>query len=128
MFYSWSLLTSFICQEVELQSRRDQFQIEELRQQQLLEKRQLPKRLKAEHKVQVAELRKAARTKRTDNDREKIRQLDEQYVRKSQLETELMNEKHEKSMETLRAELDANMRDVQEIQVCCIGHLAKQYT
>ena len=104
-------------QEVELQGRRDQFQIEELRQQQLLEKRQLPKRLKAEHKLQVAELRKAARNKRTDNDREKIRQLDEQYVRKSQMETELMNEKHEKSMETLRAELDANMRDLQEIQV-----------
>lgn len=58
-----------------------------------------------------------SRGKRTDNDREKIRQLDEQYVRKSQLETELMNEKHEKSMETLRAELDANMRDLQEIQV-----------
>lgn len=95
--------------------------MEELRQKQLLEKRQLPKRLKAEHKVQVAELRKAARNKRTDNDREKLRQLDEQYVRKSQLETELMNEKHEKSMETLRAELDANMRDLQEIQVG--GHL-----
>ena len=104
-------------QEVELQGRRDQFQIEELRQQQLLEKRQLPKKLKAEHKAQVAELRKAARNKRTDNDREKLRQLDEQYVRKSQLETELMNEKHEKSMEMLRAELEANMRDLQEIQV-----------
>lgn len=65
----------------------------------------------------MAELRKAARNKRTDNEREKLRQLDEQYVRKSQLETELMNEKHEKSMETLRAELDANMRDLQEIQV-----------
>lgn len=104
-------------QEVELQGRRDQFQIEELRQQQLLEKRQLPKKLKAEHKAQVAELRKASRNKRTDNDREKLRQLDEQYVRKSQLETELMNEKHEKSMETLRAELEANMRDLQEIQV-----------
>ena len=107
-----------ICtQEVELQGRRDQFQIEELRQQQLLEKRQLPKKLKAEHKAQVAELRKASRNKRTDNDREKLRQLDEQYVRKSQLETELMNERHEKSMETLRAELEANMRDLQEIQV-----------
>lgn len=108
----------WICtQEVELQGRRDQFQIEELRQQQLLEKRQLPKKLKTEHKAQVAELRKASRNKRTDNDREKLRQLDEQYVRKSQLETELMNERHEKSMETLRAELDANMRDLQEIQV-----------
>ena len=109
--------TCICTQEVELQGRRDQFQIEELRQQQLLEKRQLPKKLKADHKAQVAELRKASRNKRTDNDREKLRQLDEQYVRKSQLETELMNEKHEKSMEMLRAELEANMRDLQEIQV-----------
>ena len=101
--------------------------MEELRQQQLLEKRQLPKKLKAEHKVQIAELRKAARNKKTDNDREKLRQLDEQYVRKSKLETELMNEKHEKSMETLRAELDANMRDLQEIQVKQLDNVREVY-
>lgn len=104
-------------QEVELQGRRDQFRVEELRQRHILEKRQLPKKLKADHKAQVAALRKAIRNKKADNEKEKLRQLDEQYVRKSQVETELMNEKHEKELETLRAELDANMRELQEIQV-----------
>ena len=44
-------------------------------------------------------------------------QLDEQYVKRSQLETELMNEKHEKELEMLKAELEANMRELQDIQV-----------
>lgn len=49
--------------------------MEELRQQQLLERRQLPKKLKAEHKQQVAELRKAIRQKKVENDKEKFRQV-----------------------------------------------------
>ena len=102
---------------MELQGRRDQFRLEELRQRHLLEKRQLPKSLKTDHKAQVATLRKAIRSKKTDNEKEKFRQLDEQYVRKSQVQTELMNDRHEKELETLRAELDANMRELQEIQV-----------
>lgn len=101
---------------MELQGRRDQFQLEELRQKQMLEKRQLPKRLKADHKQKVTEARKALRnSKKTDKDA--LRKLDEQYVKLCQLETELMNERHEKEMETLKAELDANMRELQEIQV-----------
>lgn len=100
---------------MELQGRRDQFQLEELRQKQLLEKRQLPKRLKADHKQKVAEARKALRNKKADKDT--LRKLDEQYVKLCQLETELMNERHEKEMETLKAELEANMRELQEIQV-----------
>ena len=38
-------------------------------------------------------------------------------MKRSQLETELMNEKQEKELETLKAELEANMRELQEIQV-----------
>lgn len=102
-------------QEVQLQGRRDQFQLEELRQNQLLEKRQLPKRLKLEHKQKVAEARKALRNKKAD--KETLRKLDEEYVQKCQMETDLMNEKHEKDMETLKLELDTNMRELQEIQV-----------
>lgn len=104
-----------ILQEVELQARRDQFQLEELRQKQLLEKRQLPKRLKADHKQKIAEARKALRNKKVEKD--SLKKLDEQYVQLCQLETELMNDRHEKEMETLRAELEANMRELQEIQV-----------
>lgn len=74
--------------------------------------------LKSEHKNQIAELRKAIRNKKISNDKEKYRQLDEQYIKRSQLETELMNEKHDKELETLKAELDVNMRELQEIQVC----------
>ncbi|XP_064382334.1 serine/threonine-protein kinase 10-like isoform X2 [Halichondria panicea] len=102
--------------EIELQARRDQFRLEELRQEQILQKRQLPKKLKSDHKAQVNELRKAIRNKKAANDKEKFRQLDEQYVKRSQLETELMNEKHERELETLKAELEANMRELQEIQ------------
>ena len=101
---------------MDLQGRRDQFHLEELRQKQTLEKRQLPKKLKADHKQKVAEARKAMRNnKKTDKD--SLRKLDEQYVKLCQLETELMNDRHEKEMETLRAELDGNMRELQEIQV-----------
>lgn len=106
-------------QEVELQSRRDQFQLEELRQKQLLEKRQLPKKLKSDHKAKVTEVRKAIRSKKGDKDT--LRKLDEQYIQLSQLETELMNERHDKEMETLRAELEFNMRELQEIQVSVEG-------
>lgn len=102
-------------QEVDLQGRRDQFQLEELRQKQLLEKRQLPKKLKADHKQKVAEARKALRNKKS---KDSLKKLDEQYVKLCQLETELMNDRHEKEMETLKAELEANMRELQEIQVC----------
>ena len=38
-------------------------------------------------------------------------------MKRSQLETELMNEKHEKELEMLKAELEANMRELQDIQV-----------
>ena len=61
--------------EVDLQSRKDAFRLDELHQKQLLEKRQLPKRLKADHKQQVAELRKAIRLKKSDSDREKLKQV-----------------------------------------------------
>ena len=104
-------------QEIELQARRDAFQLEELRQKQLLEKRQLPKKLKTEHKAAVADLKKAIRQKKVENDKDKFRQLDDTYVRRSQLETEMMAEKHDNSLETLRAELDANMKELQDIQV-----------
>lgn len=103
-------------QEVELQERRDQFQLEELRQKQLLEKRQLPKKLKADHKQKVADARKAMRNNKKA-DKDSLRKLDEQYVQLYQLETELMNDRHDKEMETLKAELEANMRELQEIQV-----------
>lgn len=101
---------------MELQERRDQFQLEELRQKQLLEKRQLPKKLKADHKQKVADARKAMRNNKKA-DKDSLRKLDEQYVQLYQLETELMNDRHDKEMETLKAELEANMRELQEIQV-----------
>ena len=110
---------------MELQGRRDQFQLEELRQKQLLEKRQLPKTLKADHKQKVAEARKAMRNKKADKD--SLKKLDEQYVQLCQLETELMNDRHEKEMETLRVELEANMRELQEIQVLDIYVHVRSY-
>jgi hypothetical protein len=101
--------------EIELQARRDQFRLDELRQQQLLEKRQVPKKLKAEHKQVIAEMRKG-RQKRSDNYKEDLKRVDEQYQKRAYMETELMNERHEHELETLKAELDANMRELQEIQ------------
>ena len=101
---------------MELQGRRNQFKLEELRQSQLLEKRQLPKRLKLEHKQKIAEARKAMKNKK--GDKEQLRLLDEQYVQKCQQETDFMTEKHENDMETLKLELDTIMKELQEIQVC----------
>lgn len=106
----------FVTQEVELQGRRNTFQLEELRQKQMLEKRQLPKQLKTDHKQKVAEVRKAIRNKKAE--KESLKKLDDQYVKLCQLETELMSDRHEKEMDTLKTELEANMRELQEIQVC----------
>lgn len=58
--------------------RRDQFHLDELRQQHLLEKRQLPNKLKAECKQMVAELREGGRQKRVEDlkeDLKRVRQL-----------------------------------------------------
>ena len=41
----------------------------------MLEKRQLPKRLKTDHKLQVAEARKAARNKKDESSKEKLRKV-----------------------------------------------------
>lgn len=107
-----------------MQERRDQLHLEELRQQQLLEKRQLPKKLKADHKQKISEARKAIRNKKAD--KETLKKLDDQYVQLCKLETDLMNERHDKDLETLRAELEANMRELQEIQVTLrTGHTSQ---
>ena len=44
-------------------------------------------------------------------------QADEQYQKQLHMDTDLMNKKHDQELETLRAELDANMRELQEIHV-----------
>ena len=79
--------------------------------------------LKLEHKQKVASVRKNMRNKKSD--KEVLRKLDEEYVQKCLSETELMNERHEKVMETLKAELEINMKELQDIQVqreheCCM--------
>lgn len=62
--------------EIELQTRRDQFRVEELRNSHQLEKRQLPKRLKVEHKQRVAEFRKAVRGGRRDTgEKDRLREV-----------------------------------------------------
>jgi peptidoglycan hydrolase CwlO-like protein len=45
-----------------------------------------------------------------------VHQVDEQYQKRARMEMELMSEKHQHEMETLKAELEANMRELQEIQ------------
>ena len=57
-----------------MQARRDQFRLDELRQQQLLEKRQVPKKLKAEHKQVITEMRKG-RQKRSENFKEDLKRV-----------------------------------------------------
>jgi len=56
-------------------------------------------------------------------DRELLRVLDEEYVQKCQQETDFMTERHDHDMETLKLELDTNMKELQEIQVCPTGML-----
>lgn len=99
--------------EKEQQARRDQFKIEDLKQRQLLEERQLPKILKEDQKAKIAEAKKMMKGKK---DVEKLRQIDEEYVQKSRRETELMMERHKKALEMLELELEANMRELVQLQ------------
>ena len=64
-------------QEIELQARRDQFRLDELRQQHLLETRQLPKKLKAEHKQVIAEMRKGRQRKNAEAFKEELKRVRE---------------------------------------------------
>ena len=61
-------------QEIELQAKRDQFRLDELRQQHLLEKRQLPKKLKAEYKQVITEMRKG-RQKKAENFKDDMKRV-----------------------------------------------------
>lgn len=61
-------------QEIELQAKRDQFRLDELRQQHLLEKRQLPKKLKAEHKQVITEMRRG-KQKKAENFKDDLKRV-----------------------------------------------------
>jgi hypothetical protein len=61
--------------EMELQARRDQFRVDELRQQHLLETRQVPKKLKAEHKQVLSELRKGRQRKNAEAFKEEVKRV-----------------------------------------------------
>ncbi len=50
-------------------------------------------------------------------DKEQFKKMDEDYVKRSEMEIEIMREKHEKEMETLKAKLEANLKELQDIQV-----------
>lgn len=99
--------------EKEHQAKKDQFKMEDLKQRQLLEERQLPKVLKEEHKVKIAEAKKMMKGKK---DIEKLRQIDEEYVQKSHREVDMMMERHRKALETLEIELETNMRELVTLQ------------
>ena len=62
-------------QEIELQAKRDQFRLDELRQQHLLETRQVPKKLKAEHKQVISELRKGRQKKNAETFKEELKRV-----------------------------------------------------
>lgn len=55
--------------------RRDNFRLDELKQQQLFERKQLPKQLHAEFKQQLTELKKNMGLRRTANDRNKLKKV-----------------------------------------------------
>lgn len=55
--------------------RRDNFRLDELKQQQLFERKQLPKQVHAEFKQQLSELKKTMGLRRTAEDREKLKKV-----------------------------------------------------
>lgn len=65
----------FQLQEYDQQLRRDNFRLEELKQQQLFERKQLPKQLNAEFKQQLAEARKTMGIRRTAEDKAKLKRV-----------------------------------------------------
>ena len=75
----------FRVQEMELQARRDQFRVDELRQQHLLETRQVPKKLKAEHKQVLSELRKGRQRKNAEAFKEEVKRVSTYVSAKSPL-------------------------------------------
>lgn len=55
--------------------RRDNFRLEELKQTQIFEKKQLPKQLNAEFKTQLNEMRKTMGLRRTAEDKAKLKKV-----------------------------------------------------
>lgn len=55
--------------------RRDNFRLEELKQTQIFEKKQLPKQLHAEFKTQLNEMRKTMGLRRTAEDKAKLKKV-----------------------------------------------------
>lgn len=53
----------------------DTTRMEELRERHLFERKQLPKRIKAEHKKQLSDLKKQMKLRRTDADKAKLREV-----------------------------------------------------
>ena len=70
---TWSYLP--LMKEYDQQMKLDTTRVEELTQQQLFESKQLPKRIKAEHKKQLAELKKQMKLRRSDADKAKLRMV-----------------------------------------------------
>ncbi|XP_003383893.1 PREDICTED: serine/threonine-protein kinase 10-like [Amphimedon queenslandica] len=102
--------------EYDQQLRRDNFRLDELKQTQLFEKKQLPKQLNAEFKVQLNELRKTMGLRRTAEDKAKLKKLEQRYIIKEESERSLMKEKHTRDLETQKAEMENNIREMVEIQ------------
>ena len=62
-------------QEYDQQMRRDSFRMEELKQQQLFETKQLPKQIRIEYKQHLSEAKKNMGLRRTPEDKEKLKKV-----------------------------------------------------
>jgi hypothetical protein len=102
--------------EYEQQVRRDNFRFEELKQQQIFERKQLPKQINAEYKQQLLEMKKSMGLRRTTEDKARLKKLEQMYFIKEESSRALMKEKHMRDIETLKAEMENNTREMVEIQ------------
>ncbi len=102
--------------EYDQQIRRDSFRKDELLQQQLFEQKQLPKLIKSEYKKQSSEMKKTMGLRRTAEEKEKLKKLEQLFLLKEETEKQLMIDKHTASKEMIQLEHENSLREMVEIQ------------
>ena len=113
----------------------DTTRMEELEEQHLFDRKQLPKRIKADYKKQLADLKKQMKLRRTDADKSRLRmvrngllskalnqcltypphtQLDQEFAQREEKEKADMEARHKRETGAAQTELETNLREMVE--------------
>ncbi|XP_072280336.1 STE20-like serine/threonine-protein kinase [Pyxicephalus adspersus] len=106
--------------EMEQMQRYNQRLIEELKNKQTQERARLPKIQRSDAKTRMAMFKKSLRINSSgspEQDREKIKQFAVQEDKRQKNERLAQHQKHENQMRDLQLQCDANIRELQQLQV-----------